>query len=591
MLRRHNVIGRLTLTLIIAGPLALLGAERETQEPKTPIARLEVQPARVDWQPQGSYGSLILTVAGPGNLYIQREFSPGETPFFSSFDADGGNLPDGSYAYELRVLPRPTQPTGDEPLIKSLVQSGNLWIQGGSFVDRLPLPPNPSSGSTHPLSNVTPKIAQGQTCIGNGCAAGDDNVKALKLKDLFDLRLTFENTGCCHPSTRNWALQANDSSTSTGDFLIRDLTAGTIPFRIVPGSPGAPNSAFTIFYNGNIGLGTLTPGAQLHMFESATADVFGSAGPDPASGPAFNFGYGGASYGRGAGFLNSRPDASATAPNPSLRFGTANVERMIITNTGDVGIGTSSPSNSLHVKRSDGTAQLLVEETSSTAAQRVMTEWTNNGGVQLYLTDRNAFGGAGVKWAIQNVNALWRITDVGDSTHEMTLDQAGNVTFAGTVTPGSSRTIKEQFSQVDPHDILRRVVDLPITTWSYKATPGVRHLGPMSEDFFTAFSVGTDDKGISVTDSAGVALAAIQGLYLELAARDAQIATLRTRVEELSGRFNGQEVEMALWLAVQELTAQNKQLTTQNRNLAAQNEDFGRHLASLEARLVADPAP
>jgi len=291
---------------------------------------------------------------------------------------------------------------------------------------------------------------------------------------------------------------------------------------------------------GNVGVGTATPGAKLHLYGSAAADAFASAGPDPATGPAFNFGYGGASYGRGAAFLNARPDASATAPNPSLRFATADAERMIITNTGNVGIGTNSPSNSLHVKRSDGTAQMLVEETSSTAAWRTMAEWTNNGGVQLNLTDRNAFGGTGVKWSVQNVNAQWRISDVGDSTLEMVLNQAGNVTFAGTVTPGSSRTIKEQFSPVDPHDVLRRVVDLPITTWSYKATPGVRHLGPMSEDFFTAFSVGTDDKGISVTDSAGVALAAIQALYLELAARDAQIATLRARVEELAGRLEHQ---------------------------------------------------
>ena len=47
---------------------------------------------------------------------------------------------------------------------------------------------------------------------------------------------------------------------------------------------------------------------------------------------------------RGAGFLNVRPDSGAAAPNPSLRFMTANVERVIITNIGNIGIGMSNPS-------------------------------------------------------------------------------------------------------------------------------------------------------------------------------------------------------------------------------------------------------
>jgi hypothetical protein len=47
--------------------------------------------------------------------------------------------------------------------------------------------------------------------------------------------------------------------------------------------------------------------------------------------------------------LNVRADALATAPNPSLRFMTADQLRMIITNTGAVGIGTISPIGKLTV--------------------------------------------------------------------------------------------------------------------------------------------------------------------------------------------------------------------------------------------------
>jgi len=100
---------------------------------------------------------------------------------------------------------------------------------------------------------------------------------------------------------------------------------------------------------GNVGIGTPTPTGKLHIFGAANLDVFAGMGVDMIAGPAFNFGYGGASFGRSAGFFNVRPDGSATPPNPSLRFMTANQQRMIITNTGDIGIGTASPGGKLHL--------------------------------------------------------------------------------------------------------------------------------------------------------------------------------------------------------------------------------------------------
>jgi hypothetical protein len=112
---------------------------------------------------------------------------------------------------------------------------------------------------------------------------------------------------------------------------------------------GAPTNSLVVAPSGNVGLGTSVPQGRLHLSGAAAEDVFSGMGPSPNLGPAFNFGYSGASFGRGSGFLNVRPDASAVAPNPSLRFATANVQRMIITNTGNVGLGVSSPSQPLQM--------------------------------------------------------------------------------------------------------------------------------------------------------------------------------------------------------------------------------------------------
>jgi len=137
-----------------------------------------------------------------------------------------------------------------------------------------------------------------------------------------------------------WGIAANQ-----GGIAINDITSGTFPFSI---SAGAPNGSFFIDANGRIGLGTFTPGGNLHIFGQANQDVFNGVGPDPVNGPALNFGYSGNSFGRGSGFFNVRADPFATPPNPAIFFATANVPRMVITNTGQVGIGIL-PSQALDV--------------------------------------------------------------------------------------------------------------------------------------------------------------------------------------------------------------------------------------------------
>jgi len=123
---------------------------------------------------------------------------------------------------------------------------------------------------------------------------------------------------------------------------------------------------------GDIGIGTSTPGGRFQIFAAPTADVFAGIGTDMTAGPSMNLGYGGATFGRGAGFINARPDASAVTPNPSLRFMTINQERMIITNAGNVGIGTSSPSQKLDVAGTVNVAGDLILPATSSASTGVI---------------------------------------------------------------------------------------------------------------------------------------------------------------------------------------------------------------------------
>jgi hypothetical protein len=101
--------------------------------------------------------------------------------------------------------------------------------------------------------------------------------------------------------------------------------------------------------DGKVGIGTTAPQGNLHIFGLSAQDVFAGIGPNLVSGPALNFGYAGSSFGRGAGFFNVRPDASATPPNPSLRFATNNVQRLIIDYAGRVSIGVTTPAYPLQM--------------------------------------------------------------------------------------------------------------------------------------------------------------------------------------------------------------------------------------------------
>jgi hypothetical protein len=98
---------------------------------------------------------------------------------------------------------------------------------------------------------------------------------------------------------------------------------------------------------------------------------------------------------------------------------------------------------------------------------------------------------------------------------------------------GSDRNLKEKFTPIDNQEILERVASLPISRWNFKTDEQTPHIGPMAQDFYTAFKVGADDKHITTVDEGGVALAAIQGLNQKLNEKDAEIQGLKQSVAEL----------------------------------------------------------
>jgi len=94
----------------------------------------------------------------------------------------------------------------------------------------------------------------------------------------------------------------------------------------------------------------------------------------------------------------------------------------------------------------------------------------------------------------------------------------------------SSRTTKENFLLVNGNDVLSKLRGIDVSTWNYIAEGRqVRHMGPMAEDFFKGFGLGTGNTSIGVQDLAGVSLSAIK----ELDKRTVEVDQLREQVNQL----------------------------------------------------------
>ena len=485
----------------------------------------DVTPNDVVWQPSAE-GRHQLTVSGPEGVFTY-DFAAGETPYLAAYD-----LVDGSYTYELRNFPQLDEATqqrmratGQSLVAEGALQSGYLTIVGGAFVvsngENL-------SGQDVPSANkdqvfLDDLIVEGSACVGLDCANGENfGFDTLRLKEN-NLRIKFDDTSASASFPNNdWQLTANDSGNGGANkFSLDDITGGKTPFTV---EAAAPSHSLYVDDAGNIGVGTSTPVVEVHIKDGDS--------------PTLRLEQDGSS-----GFQSQTWDLAGNETNFFVRDVTngsklpfkiipdAPTNALYVAADGDIGLGTASPDAQLHT-----TGTVLIEAADGgapTSSELLEIRSPDPNGSHIYFDD-------GDKWFIGGgTGNIFFIAEDDGAGVEFRFDESGNLDITGTLTEGSDVNSKENFADVNVLEVLDRVKALPVTTWNYKEdNDSVRHIGPMSQDFYAAFGFGATETGLSARNLASVSLAALQGLSQQVEEKDAQIDELTARIAALEAALN-----------------------------------------------------
>jgi hypothetical protein len=354
-----------------------------------------------------------------------------------------------------------------------------------------------------------------------------------------NLRIKFQDTSVAPYPTNDWQLTANDSTPGGANrFSIDDIDNSRTPFTI---EAGATTNSLYIDSSGDMGLGTATPAAEAHIISGDTPAL--RLEQDASSGFAVQTWEIG---GNEAGFFVKNDTTVETLPFRVLPG--APSTSLVVDGNGDVGLGILAAEERLHIRQADGPVKFLIDgEAPTIQAERtaddvdntvILLDLINNGQVNLRYTNNK--DGTNRRWntGVDNDDQYF-ISRSGTGAIEFILDSSGDVTTTGTVNGISDVNMKKDFEPVSPEDVLDKVMNLPISTWQFKKdVAGARHMGPMAQDFYAAFGLGDDERHIAYSDTAGVALSAIQGLTNYVKALEEKIAAQEERIRELEQEQN-----------------------------------------------------
>jgi hypothetical protein len=324
----------------------------------------------------------------------------------------------------------------------------------------------------------------------------------------------------------------------------------------------------------NVGIGTITPSARLHVTDSSVLfSAVGLANPTPGNPPIQGAGrrmmwYADKAAFR-AGYVNGNTWDKVNIGNYSFASGiTTTASGFASTAMGGFTIASGENSTAIgYAINASGirsTAMGNTTEASGDYSTALGSNTTASGNFSTAM-GRNTTASGDNSTAMGNyvsTNNLEGSFVIGDNSTTTIMNSAnannfrarfdggyrlftsanlstGCTLFAGdnAWTTGSDIRTKENFAEINGEDFLKKIAGFHLTSWNYKRQDPktFRHYGPMAQDFYAAFGkdkYGTigNDTTINSADFAGVSFIAIQAL-------EKRTAQLQHQIEQSKSNF------------------------------------------------------
>jgi hypothetical protein len=147
--------------------------------------------------------------------------------------------------------------------------------------------------------------------------------------------------------------QINFQLSNSSKFAIGVDNSDSDKFKISGSSALGSNDRLVVDSTGNVGIGTTSPNARLHVYNTGNGEIE----VERASGALINI------------QAQSAKGVVGTDSNHTFSLKTNSSERLTISSGGNVGIGTTSPENILHLKSPN--PYLILEDTSNANKNRI----------------------------------------------------------------------------------------------------------------------------------------------------------------------------------------------------------------------------